>query len=68
MALSPVECRRNKVGNLSRYKPNSPELAQARAELAEAKLAAYITRTVATAPPLSAEQRNRLALLLRPAS
>lgn len=29
-------------------------------------LAAYIARTVAAAPPLSREQADRLALLLRP--
>ncbi len=38
---------------------------QARRELAEAKLAPYIQRVVDEAPPLSPEQRDRLALLLR---
>lgn len=37
----------------------------ARRDLAEAKLADYITRTVDAAPPLTDEQADRLALLLR---
>ena len=45
-------------------KPNQDDTAR---NLAEAKLAAYIERTVAAAPPLTAEQRDRLALSLRPA-
>lgn len=32
---------------------------------ADARLAAYVERTVAEAPPLTAEQRDRIALLLR---
>jgi hypothetical protein len=34
-------------------------------EIRAARLADYIRRTVDAAPPLSAEQRDRLALLLR---
>jgi len=37
----------------------------ARWDLAEAKLQAYIERTVASAPPLSPEQRDCLAVLLQ---
>ncbi len=40
----------------------------ARRALAEEKLKAYIERTVASAPPLTSEMRDRLALLLRGAS
>jgi hypothetical protein len=40
--------------------------AQERADLAEAKLAGYIERMLAEAPPLTDEQRTRLAELLRP--
>ena len=40
---------------------------QARRDLNAAKLQDYIERTLAAAPPLSDEQRNRLAELLRPA-
>jgi hypothetical protein len=37
----------------------------ARRDLAEAKIAQYIRQVVEAAPPLTAEQRDRLALLLR---
>lgn len=42
--------------------PNKDDLAR---EYAVARLADYIKRTVDAAPPLSTEQRDRLALLLR---
>jgi hypothetical protein len=38
----------------------------ARAAYAEAKLAAYIEKVVSDAPDLTDEQRERLAVLLRP--
>jgi hypothetical protein len=38
----------------------------ARQEHAEAKIAAFIEKTLAKAPPLSGEQRTRLAELLAP--
>lgn len=38
----------------------------ARAALAEGKIEAYIERVLAAAPPLSDDQRSRLAELLRP--
>ncbi len=41
--------------------PQSLRVLDARRDLAEAKLQAYIERTVASAPPLSPEQRDRLA-------
>lgn len=65
MTVTPAQLTRNRVANLSRYRPDSPELVDARRDLAAAKLAAYIQRTVDAAPPLSPEQRDRLALLLR---
>jgi hypothetical protein len=56
---------RGKIAGLSRdRKPDDPELAAARLNLREARVAAYITRTVNAAPPLTSEQRNRLAQLL----
>ncbi len=36
----------------------------AQADLAEAKIADYIERTVAAAPPLTDEQRDKLATLI----
>lgn len=38
----------------------------ARVDYRAAKLEDYITRALGECPPLSAEQRDRLALLLRP--
>jgi hypothetical protein len=38
----------------------------ARADLATANISAYIRRVIDAAPPLTAEQRDRLATLLRP--
>ncbi|MDP9692712.1 UNVERIFIED_ORG: hypothetical protein J2X79_000241 [Arthrobacter globiformis] len=40
----------------------------ARRDLAAAKLAQYVERVVAEAPPLTDEQVNRIARLLRPAT
>jgi len=47
------------------HRPDADDLARA---LTEARLTDYITRTVAAAPPLTSDQRDRLALLLRPTS
>ncbi len=44
---------------------NKPDAADQRRDLAEARLAEVIRRTVAAAPPLRPDQRDRLALLLR---
>jgi hypothetical protein len=38
----------------------------ARRDLATEQIAAYVDRIVAAAPPLTAEQRNRLTSLLNP--
>ena len=43
---------------------DDPELLAARRDLKEARLADYIRRTVDAAPPLTPEQRDKLALLL----
>jgi hypothetical protein len=64
-SLSSVELRRNQVATLSRYRPGSPELVDARRDLAAEKIAAYVARVVADAPPLTDAQRDRLARLLQ---
>ena len=46
--------------------PDPNVLVEKRQRLAEAKLANYISQVVASAPPLTDEQRDKLALLLRP--
>lgn len=44
------------------------EQAQARRDHAAATLESHISRIVGAAPPLTAEQRDRLAALLRPSA
>lgn len=57
---------RARVAALTRDRaPDDPDLLGARRQLAEANLTAYITRVVDSAPPLTAEQRDKLVLLLR---
>ncbi|MEJ7647957.1 MAG: hypothetical protein WKF57_02755 [Nakamurella sp.] len=58
---------RARVAALSRDRsPNDPVLQNARRDLRAERLAEHITRTVAQAPPLTREQSERLATLLRP--
>jgi hypothetical protein len=53
------------VANAHQGKSPDPEkIAKARADLAAAKIKAYIEKTLAAAPPISDEQRARLARLL----
>lgn len=47
--------------------PDSIETVDARRDFAAARLDDYIRDTLAKAPPLSGEQRDRLAELLKPA-
>ncbi len=55
---------RNNLGAATRHHPEL--VLQRRRELAEAKIADYVEKVLATAPPLSDEQRSRLAELLTP--
>jgi len=58
---------RARVASLSRSRtPDDPDLLAAKGNLRAERLAMYIKRAVDAAPPLTAEQRDRLALLLRP--
>jgi len=50
---------------LKRHHPNSPDVEHAARTLAAEKLAEYVKRTVAAAPPLTPAQRDRIAALLR---
>lgn len=57
---------RAKVASLSRSrKADDPELITARRNLKAARLEDYVSRVVSTAPPLTAEQLDRVAVLLR---
>lgn len=57
---------RARVASLSRSRSaDDPDLLDARRNLKTERLAEAITRTVDAAPPLTPEQRERLAVLLR---
>ena len=59
---------RNRLNVLARHRgPDHPSLDDARRDLRAAKAAAYIRALVDSAPPLTEEQRARLASLLAPA-
>lgn len=54
-----------RLNALKRHRPaDDPEVARAAAQLREARAADYVQKLVDAAPPLSAEMRNRLAVLL----
>jgi hypothetical protein len=69
LSASPVQSLKGRYAALHRdHKPGSPEILEAGAELAAAKIQQYIERVVAEAPPLTADQRSRIAALLGGAS
>lgn len=55
---------RSRLGVAARRR-DPAEIAEAQRDHAAAKLAAYISRVVDEAPPLTDEQRDKLAVLLR---
>lgn len=58
---------RARVASLSRSRStDDPELIEARRNLKAERLADYVARVVAEAPPLTDAQRDRIAALLRP--
>ena len=58
---------RGRIGGLVALRPHDHQaIEDARRDLAAAKLADYIKRTVDAAPPLTEEQKDRLTALLRP--
>ncbi|WP_298942687.1 hypothetical protein [uncultured Microbacterium sp.] len=64
-----IASARGRIGGLVRdRRADDPELIDARRDLAAEKIAAYIARVVAEAPPLTDTQRSRLAALLTAAS
>lgn len=57
---------RARVASLTRSRDaDDPELIEARRNLRAERLAVHINKVLAGAPPLSPEQRDRLAVLLR---
>ena len=66
MGQSPAQEARNRYGALKQHHPDDlARLDGARRDLAAAKLEDFIKRTVDAAPPLTAAQRDKLALLLQ---
>lgn len=66
--MSDILHERARIGSLSRSRPDDDsELVDARRNLAAAKLSEYIAKVLSAAPPLTDEQRTKLAELLRPA-
>lgn len=60
--------KRAKLARLSQTLPsNAPELRDLRTELKTQRLGEHIEKILGAAPPLTDEQRTRLAELLRPA-
>lgn len=64
--MSTWTSERARVASLTRSrKADDPELVEARRNLRALRLEEYVTRVVAEAPPLTDEQRERIAALLR---
>jgi hypothetical protein len=60
--------KRAKLARLSqKLPPDAPELGELRTELRTQRTAEYLGRVLSEAPPLTDEQRSRLAELLKPA-
>ena len=58
---------RARVASLSRSRTaDDPALLDARRDLRAARAEEYVRQLVDSAPPLTSEQRDRLAVLLRP--
>jgi hypothetical protein len=64
--MSDFTVKRARYASLTRSRtPDDPELIAAHRDLRTERMALYIAKVVDTAPPLTPEQRDRLALLLR---
>lgn len=66
MSSNPVLTARSRLGVAARRK-DPLQIETARRDLAAAKLEAHIARVVAEAPPLTREQLDRIAVLIRSA-
>ncbi len=64
-SASVAAARATKAALTRRRVSNDPALLAADRHLREARLAEYISKTLAAVPPLTDDQRSRLALLLR---
>lgn len=67
--ISPIFKARGTIAALSRSRtPDDPELVAAKRSLAVLNLEKYVERVVSEAPPLTSEQADHIAALLRPTS
>lgn len=66
MARSRAEHAKGRLANAYRWENDPALIEERRRELTEAKLADYIEKVLAAFPPLTSEQRTRLAELLAP--
>jgi hypothetical protein len=67
--LSTWTTHRARVASLTRSRtPDDPDLIAARRNLAAARLEDYVQRVVDAAPPLTPEQRDRIAAILAPSA
>lgn len=63
--MSSWTIERARVAGLSRDRaPNDPALINAKRDLRAARLEDYVARVVAEAPPLTSDQKHRIASLL----
>lgn len=63
---SAVNQRRAKHAALTRHRPaDDPDVLDAKRDLAAEVLRVHIERVIAAAPPLTDEQRDRIAAILR---
>lgn len=66
MSSSTIRHYAGAVGALSRSRePDDPDLVEARTRLRIAKIEESVRQIVDAAPPLTSDQRERLAMLLR---
>jgi hypothetical protein len=66
MSASPAVKARNRLATATRL-GKTDEIKAARRDLAATKIEQYVKEVVADAPPLTAEQADRISALLRPA-
>lgn len=64
--MSASKSGRGRVAALTRSRPpDDPELVEARRDLAAEVIAQHVAKVLAKAPPLTDQQRDRIAALLR---
>lgn len=66
MTAPTIKSRRAKVASFTRSRePDDPEFIAAKRDLAAAVLEKHVAEVVSKAPPLTPEQRDRIAAILR---